>query len=78
MVHGKYKYPDGSQYNGEWSEQNQRHGSGEMKFPDGAQYKGNFELGLCHGTGVMTFTDGSRLVLGYILLAKALKSCLFH
>ena len=59
-MHAYYKYPDGSEYSGDWSEQGQRHGSGEMKFPDGTRYKGRFENGLCAGHGVMYFADGSR------------------
>ncbi|KAK2170840.1 hypothetical protein NP493_1132g00000 [Ridgeia piscesae] len=58
-MHAYYKYPDGSEYSGDWSEQGQRHGSGEMKFPDGTRYKGRFENGLCAGHGVMYFADGS-------------------
>ncbi|XP_060082518.1 MORN repeat-containing protein 4-like [Ylistrum balloti] len=55
-----YKYPDGSEYNGEWSEDGQRQGYGHMKFPDGAQYYGMFVNGLCEGLGVMVFSDNSR------------------
>ncbi|KAK3595870.1 hypothetical protein CHS0354_014693 [Potamilus streckersoni] len=57
---GTYKYPDGSQYNGEWSSTGQRHGYGQMTFPDGSQYYGFFENGLCEGSGVMIFSDNSR------------------
>jgi len=57
---GAYRYPDGSEYNGEWSEEGQRHGYGHMKFPDNAQFYGNFTNGLCQGSGVMVFSDNSR------------------
>uniref|UniRef100_K1PSZ0 MORN repeat-containing protein 4 n=1 Tax=Magallana gigas TaxID=29159 RepID=K1PSZ0_MAGGI len=56
---GAYRYPDGSEYTGDWME-GQRHGYGVMKFPDGSQYFGIFDNGLCQGTGVMIFNDKSR------------------
>lgn len=59
-MQASYKYPDGSEYNGEWSEQGQRQGWGQMSFPDGARYVGRFDNGLCSGCGVMIFRDGSR------------------
>lgn len=59
-MHGKYRYPDGSEYDGEWNEQGQRHGFGHMIFPDGAQYTGIFDNGLCVGYGVMVFADKSK------------------
>ena len=55
-----YKYPDGSEYTGEWNEQGQRQGSGQMTFADGSRYSGRFDNGLCAGLGVMTFRDRSR------------------
>ena len=67
-----YKYPDGSEYRGEWNEQGQRQGSGQMIFSDGARYTGRFENGLCTGPGVMTFKDGSRcftIVIKLVLLS---------
>ena len=62
-MRSQYQYPDGSQYDGEWSEDGQRHGNGSLKFPDGAVYKGHFHEGLSAGNGVMTFVDGSSYVL---------------
>lgn len=59
-THGTYRYPDGSEYTGEWNEQGQRHGLGYMSFPDGANYDGRFEQGMCHGYGVMQFPDNSK------------------
>ena len=67
-MQANYKYPDGSEYNGEWSEQGQRQGWGQMSFPDGARYSGRFDNGLCTGCGVMVFRDGSRYVFVSILL----------
>ena len=61
-MNAQYKYPDGSEYNGEWNDQGQRHGMGTMTFLDGAKYMGKFDSGLCHGLGVMLLKDGSRLV----------------
>ncbi|XP_064630392.1 MORN repeat-containing protein 4-like [Lineus longissimus] len=57
---GTYKYPDGSEYAGEWSEVGMRHGLGHMTFLDGSMYTGRFDAGLCSGLGVMVFADGSR------------------
>merc|ERR1712170_328355 len=56
----KYKYPDGSEYIGEWNDEGQRHGLGQISFPEGARYHGQFENGLSTGLGIMTFGDGSR------------------
>lgn len=55
-----YRYPDGSEYNGEWNEEGQRDGFGVMKFPDGSQYYGSFKKGMCDGDGIMVFADHSR------------------
>ena len=59
-MNAKYDYPDGGEYNGEWSTDGQRHGMGSMKFTDGSRYLGRFDNGMCSGLGVMLFTDGSR------------------
>jgi len=56
----QYRYPDGSEYFGDWNAQGQRDGSGQMSFADGSVYAGRFEVGLCDGLGVMTFADQSR------------------
>ncbi len=56
----KYRYPDGAEYFGEWSDDGQRHGQGQMTFADGARYIGQFENGLSVGSGIMIFADGSR------------------
>ena len=60
MTSAQYRYPDGSEYFGEWSEQGQRNGFGQMHFPDGSSYTGRFEVGLCDGLGVMILADQSR------------------
>lgn len=60
MITGSYKYPDGSEYKGEWNNDGQRHGFGVLLLNDGTKYIGEFEFGLCHGLGVMSFADGSR------------------
>lgn len=57
-----YRYPDGSEYNGEWSDDGQRDGFGVMKFPDSSQYYGSFNKGLCDGNGIMIFSDHSRYI----------------
>ena len=59
-MQAEYKYPDGSEYRGEWTEAGQRQGVGQMTYPDGARYVGRFDNGLCSGVGVMVFKDGSR------------------
>lgn len=56
-----YRYPDGSEYSGDWQE-GQRHGYGVMKFPDGSKYCGIFDNGLCQGNGAMSFSDKSQYV----------------
>ena len=56
---GVYRYPDGSEYTGDWQE-GQRHGYGVMNFPDGSKYFGIFDNGLCQGNGIMVFNDNSR------------------
>ncbi|KAJ8317216.1 hypothetical protein KUTeg_005120 [Tegillarca granosa] len=58
-MRGLYKYPDGSEYNGNWNDEGQRHGYGHMKFPDGTEYYGTFDNGLCSGSGIMLFSDTS-------------------
>ena len=55
-----FKYPDGSEYNGEWNQDGQRHGYGTLILNDGTKYIGEFENGLCHGLGNMIFPDGSK------------------
>jgi hypothetical protein len=60
MMRAAYKYPDGSEYEGDWNEQGQRHGNGKMRFADGSRYTGRFDQGLCSGQGVMLLADGSR------------------
>jgi hypothetical protein len=60
MIQASYKYPDGSEYKGEWNSEGQRNGFGILILNDGTKYIGEFENGLCHGLGVMTFADGSK------------------
>ena len=60
MLQALYKYPDGSEYKGEWNQEGQRHGFGTLILNDSTKYIGEFENGLCHGLGVMTFPDGSK------------------
>ena len=60
MTTGAYRYPDGSEYSGEWNSTGQRHGHGHMFFPDRSEFWGSFQNGLCTGPGIMKFADGSR------------------
>ena len=65
-----YKYPDGSDYDGEWNKDGQRHGLGRMTFPDNSRFVGCFENGMCDGLGVMLFKDGSRWAFAPNILNK--------
>jgi hypothetical protein len=38
---GKYTYPDGRKYEGEWL-QEERSGQGTLTFPDGSKYEGQW------------------------------------
>ena len=60
MTQASYKYPDGSEYKGEWNRDGQRHGFGMLILTDGTKYIGEWVNGLCHGLGIMVFSDGSK------------------
>lgn len=57
---GYYAYPDGSRYEGGFS-QGRPHGQGSFQYPNGDQYVGSFQNGLRHGQGTLTYADGRRL-----------------
>ena len=47
---GTYTFPDGSVYQGAWSD-HKFHGSGEMQYANGEVYVGKFKKGKRHGKG---------------------------
>ncbi|KAL8168178.1 hypothetical protein V2J09_009677 [Rumex salicifolius] len=51
---GKYVWPDGCIYDGEWR-RGMRHGHGKLHFPSGAIYEGEFSGGYMHGDGSYTW-----------------------
>ncbi|CAF0777618.1 unnamed protein product [Adineta steineri] len=55
-----FRYPDGSEYTGEWNNDGERHGFGQFLFSDQAKYRGQFEHGLFSGLGCITYPDGSK------------------
>ena len=55
---GKLVQPDGSNYSGEWKN-DEWEGFGEEHWSDGANYVGNYIKGRKDGKGKMTFKDGS-------------------
>ncbi|CAF1294686.1 unnamed protein product, partial [Didymodactylos carnosus] len=59
-MQGTFRYPDGSEYTGEWNNDGQRHGLGKLSFADGSKYSGKFENGLFTGLGLIIYTDGSK------------------
>ena len=56
---GTYTFPDGSEYVGEWMD-DQFHGLGTYTYADGAEYVGEFKDGERHGQGTFTFADGDK------------------
>ncbi|MCI5207791.1 MAG: hypothetical protein D3910_03130 [Candidatus Electrothrix sp. ATG2] len=55
---GKYTYPDGSVYDGDWQD-DKRHGYGRLADPDGDTYIGGWENDKKNGKGILTFANGS-------------------
>jgi radial spoke head protein 1 len=54
--HGKFHYPDGSTYDGEWKK-DRRHGFGVYTYPNQDSYEGNWYRNLKHGLGTYHFDD---------------------
>ena len=46
MLQASYKYPDGSEYKGEWNRDGQRHGFGMLILSDNTKYMGEWVNGL--------------------------------
>ena len=59
---GKFKFADGSSYNGYWAE-GERHGAGEMTYADGSVYQGSWKAGARHGKGKVTYAGKRRVVV---------------
>ena len=55
---GKYKWPDGSEYEGEYVN-NKREGKGKFKWSTGAIFEGIFHNGKPKGKGKMTYKGSS-------------------
>ena len=53
---GKYVWPDGCVYEGEWR-RGMRHGNGKIQWASGASYEGEFSGGYIHGTGTYIGSD---------------------
>lgn len=56
---GKYKWLDGTIYEGDW-EEGKMTGQGHVIWLSGAKYEGDFSGGYLHGFGSFTGTDGSE------------------
>jgi hypothetical protein len=60
---GKLKYPDGSEYEGQFRN-NQKHGKGVMRWPNGEKtYDGEWENDTAKGYGTFTWQEGERTVI---------------
>jgi hypothetical protein len=56
-----FRWPDGRDYEGDWS-QGQPQGMGSETVPDGESYRGTWRNGQRHGHGELNRADGSRYV----------------
>jgi hypothetical protein len=56
----RIQYDGGEVYDGHWSEEGRRHGTGRLSFADGSKYKGQFSAGFFHGLGELVFPGGAR------------------
>jgi len=54
---GPQKYSDGSEYDGEWNGEGEKHGHGKLTYSNDTKYTGQFQHGLHSGRGVMTIPD---------------------
>ena len=55
--HGKYTWPDGSTYNGDYLDDH-KHGKGTMTFANGDIYTGSFVWGVIAGEGIYKYKSG--------------------
>ena len=54
---GKYKYPHGAFYHGEWKH-DKKSGKGEYTMPDGYRYLGEYKGDMKYGYGVEEYAKG--------------------
>lgn len=50
------------EYNGQYNEAGQRHGTGSLRWENGDKYEGNFWCGMMDGEGTLYFADGTEYV----------------
>lgn len=55
--HGKYTWPDGSTYDGEYLDDH-KHGKGTMTFANGDVFTGGFVWGVIAGKGIYKYKNG--------------------
>jgi hypothetical protein len=63
MERGKFSWPNGSYYSGEF-DKNLFHGEGEFKWANGRKYIGKWSTGSMNGFGVFSWPDG-RVYKGF-------------
>ena len=61
--HGKFTYPDGRVYIGEYNN-DKINGEGVFTWPNGRKYEGQYEDDKKHGYGIFQWADG-RMYKGY-------------
>eukprot|EP00808_Paulinella_micropora_P014117 g6446.t1 len=57
MAFGKYTYPTGDVYEGDW-QADQRHGKGKYFYADLDVYEGDYQADMIKGKGKLTYADG--------------------
>ena len=57
---GKYRYPSGAIYSGEFAD-GEIHGIGECRYSDGRRYIGEWVHRYPEGKGIMHLTNGTKL-----------------
>lgn len=66
FVKGVIEYKDGSVYEGEVDEKENKIKSGVLRWKNGAKYEGEFKGNMLHGSGRMTDVDGSVFEGGFV------------
>ena len=67
--HGKYTYPHGDKYEGEWKN-GEFHGQGTYTSPDGSKYEGEYKNGeIWNGT----YYDSDGDIIGKFVNGKRIK-----
>ena len=65
--YGTYTYSDGSEYVGEWKDNNQ-YGQGTYYYASGGKYVGEWKDGERQGQGTITWADGSAVSYTHLTL----------